>query len=42
MAMKAHYIRLVPSGQSRRQHPPDYRYNDYGFRVVLTVDPLLN
>ena len=22
MAMKAHYIRLVPSGQSRRQHSP--------------------
>jgi len=27
---------------ARSSIPPDYRYNDYGFRVVLTVDPLLN
>ena len=26
---------------ARSSIPPDYRYNDYGFRVVLTVDPLL-
>ena len=24
---------------ARSSIPPEYRYNDYGFRVVLTVDP---